>query len=91
MEATDASTDDAPPEITRTDEFALEEAVDSLTRINSARHVSGSDVWAVIHVDTDEFGDVLGKAVSNRDVVVRNADRSDGAISIALEKFDEYL
>ena len=92
MEAREASTDDAQTEITRTDEFALDEAVDRITAGRGATYcVSKKDgVWAVITC-SGTFSETLAAAVEDRDVLVRNADRDDGKVSIALEKFNEYL
>ena len=79
-------------DLTRTDEFTLDESVDALVdAAESAREMSRSDVWAVVHVDTNEFGDVLSAAVNRTDVVVHKADRKDGAVSIVLEKFADEL
>jgi len=79
-------------DLTRADEYTLDEAVDFMVNsADSARVMTHADVWAVVHVDTDEFGDVLSTAVDTSDVVVHNADRSKGAVSIALEKFADEL
>ena len=79
-------------DLTRTDEFTLDESVDILTSAaDSARESSRSDVWAVVRCDTDDFHAVLSAAVDASGVVVHNADRADGGVSIALEKFADEL
>jgi len=85
-------TTDATPEITRTDEFTLDEAIDRITANRDATYcVSKKDgVWAVITC-SGTFGETLAAAVEDRDVLVRNADRDDGKVSVALKKFNDYL
>jgi len=78
-------------DLTRDDEITLDEAVDFITDIDSARNSTRSEVWAVIHVDTEEFDEALSTAVSQPGVVVHKAVRTDGAISIALQKFADEL
>lgn len=79
-------------DLTRTDEFTLDESVDMLLNAaDSARASSRSDVWAVVRCDTEDFHDVLSAAVSASGVVVHNADRAEGGVSIALEKFADEL
>ncbi len=79
------------PELTHMDEFELEEAVEGVERVDSARCVTQADVWAVFHVDTDEFAETLQAAMNQPDVVVHKAERKEGALSIALEKFADCL
>lgn len=83
--------DQTDVDVTRQDKYDLEDAADLLTRgTNTAYVVSKSDVWAVITCG-DDYDSILGAAVANRDVVVHKADRADGKISIALEKYADEL
>ena len=80
------------PNITHEDEYTLDNATDLLTRgTNTAYVVSQTDgVWAVITCG-DDYDTILGAAASNPDLVVHKADRQDGQISVALEKYADDL
>jgi hypothetical protein len=79
-------------DVTRTDKFALDEAVDTITDLPGVRNQTQSDVWATFRCDdATNFHAVLEAAARNRDVVVYKAEFSDKAVSIALEKFADRL
>lgn len=87
-DATEASTE---PELTRTDEFALEEAVEQITQLPNTKQDTVGKVWATFRTDPEEVGAVCETAFKNRDVVMWKADRKEGRVSIALEKFADHL
>ena len=89
MEAQQATTDE--PEVTRTDSFELDEAVDQICELPNTRKVTVGKVWATFHTEPEEVGAVCEVAFKNRDVVMWKADRKEGRVSIALEKFADYL
>ena len=83
--------DNDEPEVTRTDEFALTEAVEQITELPNTQEGTVGKVWATFHTDPEEVGAVCEMAFKNRDVVMWKADRKEGNVSIALEKFTDYL
>ena len=86
---TETQTDD--PEITRTDEFELDEATEQITELPNTRCGTKGDVWATFHTDADEVAAVCEVAFKNRDVVMWKADRKEGCVSVVLEKFTDHL
>jgi len=89
MEQNTAS--DETVEVTRTDEFELREAVDQITELPNTREGTVGKVWATFHTEPEEVSAVCEVAFKNRDIVMWNADRNDGKVSIALEKFKDEL
>lgn len=91
MEQQTVSDNSTEPEVTRTDEFELNEAVEQITELPNTREGTVGKVWATFHTDPEEVGAVCEMAFKNRDVVMWKADRKEGRVSIALEKFTDYL
>ena len=79
------------PSVTRTDEFELNEAVDQISELPNTRVGTKGKVWATFHTDSEEVPAVCEIAFKNRDVVMWNAKRKEGRVSIALKKFEDEL
>jgi len=84
-------TTDETPEITRMDNVELDEAIERITELPNTRLGTRGKVWATFHTDADEVAAVCEIAFKEPNVVMRKADAKDGCVSIALEKFVDYL
>jgi len=91
MQGSTQADDNESPEISRTNEFTLEEAVGNITELPNTRKGTVGKVWATFHTDPEEVSAVCETAFKTRGIVMWKADRKDGHVSIALEKFAEYL
>lgn len=83
---------DTEPNVTHEDKYTLDNATDLLTRGSNTTYVVSQvdGVWAVITCG-DDYDTVLGAAVGHSELVVHKADRQDGQISVALQKYADEL
>jgi len=83
------SATDAP---TRMDEQTMADAIHSITELPGVTKGTNNVVWCTFNASDDtQFAGAVESAMKARGVKLHKADRSEGFVSVVLEKYEDEV